>query len=61
LCQIQLITDAAAAGRNQKPILIGEEEAEFTHKMIASEYKGWFNAKPYFDLIEKETGGDYKL
>lgn len=58
-CHAQLLADAAAAGRGGETIKIGEEEAQFTHKTVGSRKAGWFSAKPLFDLIHKETNGEY--
>ncbi|OCL06814.1 arad-like aldolase/epimerase [Glonium stellatum] len=58
-CQAQLLADAAAAGRGGSTVKIGDEEARFTYKTIGTPKAGWFSAKPLFDLIHKETGGDY--
>ena len=38
---------------------ITEEDAVYTHKTIGSTLAGWFSAKPLFDVIHKETNGDY--
>lgn len=59
-CQTQLLLDAAAAGRGTPFITIEEEEAEFTYQTIASPRSNWFGGVPLFQMIEKETGGDYK-
>lgn len=58
-CRAQLLADAAAAGRGGETVKIGEEEATFTHKAVGSPLAGYFSAKPLFDVIHKETGGDY--
>lgn len=29
-------------------------------KMIGSPHAGWFSAQPLFQVIDRETGGDYK-
>lgn len=58
-CQAQLLADAAAGGRGGETVKIGEEEAMFTYKTVGSPRAGWFSAKPLFDVIHKETGGDY--
>lgn len=58
-CHAQLMADAAAAGRGGETKKIGEAEAEFTKKAVGSPKAGWFSAKPLFDVIHKETGGDY--
>ncbi|KAF2704397.1 class II aldolase/adducin domain-containing protein [Pleomassaria siparia CBS 279.74] len=58
-CHAQLLADAAAAGRGGETVKIGDEEAAFTYKTVGTPLAGWFGAKPMFDLIHKETGGDY--
>jgi ribulose-5-phosphate 4-epimerase/fuculose-1-phosphate aldolase len=58
-CQAQLMADAAAAGRGGETVKITEEDAVYTHKTIGSTLAGWFSAKPLFDVIHKETNGDY--
>jgi len=58
-CQTQLMADAAAAAKGIETKKIGNEEAAFTYKSIGSPGAGWFSAKPLFDVIHKETGGDY--
>jgi len=58
-CHAQLLADAAAAGRGGQTTKIGDEEARYTYKTVGTPAAGWFSAKPLFDVIEKETGGDY--
>lgn len=58
-CQAQLMADAAAAGRGRETIKIGEAEARDTYRVLGTPMSGWFSAQPLFDLIHKETGGDY--
>lgn len=58
-CHAQLLADAAAAGRGGETIKINEEDAAYTYKTVGTPIAGWFSAKPLFDLIHKETGGDY--
>jgi ribulose-5-phosphate 4-epimerase/fuculose-1-phosphate aldolase len=58
-CHAQLLADAAAAGRGGETVKIGDQEAEFTHNTVGTPTAGWFSAKPMFDVIHKETGGDY--
>jgi len=58
-CHAQLLADAAAAGRGGQTVKIGEEEALYTYKTVGTPIAGWFSAKPLFDLIHKESGGDY--
>lgn len=58
-CQAQLLADAAAGGRGGETKKIDEEDAVYTFKAIGSPMAGYFSAKPLFDVIHKETGGDY--
>ncbi|KAF2465470.1 arad-like aldolase/epimerase [Lindgomyces ingoldianus] len=58
-CHAQLMADAAAAGRGGSTVKIGEQEAQFTYNTVGTSKAGWFSAKPLFDLIHKETGGEY--
>lgn len=58
-CQAQLMAEAAAASRGQKPIIVDEEDAVYTHKTVGSPMAGYFSALPMFDVIDKETSKDY--
>lgn len=58
-CQAQLLAEAAAGPRGERPIVIADEDARFTYKTVGTHYAGYFSAKPMFDVIHKETGGDY--
>lgn len=58
-CQAQLLADAAAAGRGGETVKISDEDAMYTYKAIGSPIAGWFSAKPLFDVIHKESNGDY--
>ncbi|CBX94387.1 hypothetical protein IAQ61_009907 [Plenodomus lingam] len=58
-CHAQLLADAAAAGRGGETVKIDEEDAGYTYKAVGTPMAGWFSAKPMFDVIHKETGGDY--
>ena len=53
------MAEAAAGSRGEKPILIGDKEAVYTRRAVGSPRAGWFSAKPLFDVIHKETNGDY--
>ncbi|CCX29590.1 class II aldolase/adducin N-terminal [Pyronema domesticum] len=55
-CKVQLMADAAG-----KTVKVTEADAIETYKIVGTESAGWFSGKPLFDLIDKETGGDYKL
>lgn len=58
-CHAQLMADAAVAGRGGETIKIQEDDARFTYKAVGSPRAGWFSAKPLFDVIHRETGGEY--
>ncbi|KAK2810053.1 hypothetical protein FQN50_003247 [Emmonsiellopsis sp. PD_5] len=58
-CQTQLMADAAAAGRGISTIKIDDEDAAFTYKTVGSHSSGYFSAKPMFDIIHRETNGEY--
>ena len=58
-CHAQLMADAAAGGRGHETVKITEEDAAYTYKTVGTPRAGWFSAKPLFDVIHKETGGDY--
>ena len=58
-CQTQLLADAAAAGRGGNPVKIDDADAAFTYKTLGVERAGWFAAKPLFDMIHKETNGEF--
>ncbi|KAF2690260.1 arad-like aldolase/epimerase [Lentithecium fluviatile CBS 122367] len=58
-CHAQLLADAAAAGRGSTTVKITDEDAEFTYNTVGTPMAGWFSAKPLFDVIHNETGGDY--
>ncbi|KAI0159585.1 class II aldolase and Adducin domain-containing protein [Xylariaceae sp. FL1272] len=60
-CHAQLLADAAAAGKGGETVKVTEEEAAFTFKTIGNEAAGWFSAKPAFDMMEHESGSDYKM
>ncbi|KAK2002901.1 class II aldolase and Adducin domain-containing protein [Colletotrichum falcatum] len=60
-CHQQLLADAAAGGRGHETVKIDREDAEFTFKSIGSELAGWFSGKPAFDMMEHESGIDYKM
>jgi ribulose-5-phosphate 4-epimerase/fuculose-1-phosphate aldolase len=59
-CHVQLMADAAAGGRGGETKKIDDKDAEFTYQTVGTEMAGWFSAKPTFDLMESESGVDYK-
>lgn len=58
-CHAQLLADAAATGRGGQTVKIDDADAAFTYKTVGTPLAGWFSAKPLFDVIHKETNGDY--
>ncbi|KAJ5605463.1 class II aldolase/adducin domain protein [Penicillium lagena] len=58
-CYAQLLADAAAAGRGGETIKINDADAAFTYKTVGTHKAGWFSAKPLFDVIHRETSGEY--
>lgn len=60
-CYAQLLADAAAGGRGGETVKVDDEDARFTYKTVGTPLAGWFSAKPLFDVIHKETGGEYLL
>jgi len=58
-CHAQLLADAAAGGRNKETIKIDSSDAEYTYKSVGTPFAGWFSAKPLFDVVHKESNGDY--
>jgi ribulose-5-phosphate 4-epimerase/fuculose-1-phosphate aldolase len=59
-CHAQLMADAAAGGRGGETIKIDEKDAAYTYKSVGTEPAGWFSAKPTFDIMESQSGIDYK-
>lgn len=60
-CQVQLLAEAACAGSpGSKPKEIEHEDAKFTAKQGGSEQAGFLFASPYYQVIEKEEGHEYK-
>lgn len=53
------MAEAAAGSRGETPVVIGDEEAAYTYRTVGSSSAGWFSAKPLFDVIHKETKGEY--
>jgi ribulose-5-phosphate 4-epimerase/fuculose-1-phosphate aldolase len=58
-CRIQLVADAAAAGRGDSTIKIDDEDAEFTYPSVGSPSAGWFAAQPMFDVMAKRSAPEY--
>jgi len=58
-CRVQLMADAAAAGRGGQTLKIADEDAAYTYKAVGSELAGWFSAQPTFRVMELESGSEY--
>ncbi|PPR03538.1 hypothetical protein CVT24_007024 [Panaeolus cyanescens] len=58
-CQVQLMADAAAAGRGRSTITIPDEEALVTYKTNGSLKAGWFQGLPEFQLLEAREGNKF--
>nr|4XXF_A Chain A, Fuculose-1-phosphate aldolase [Glaciozyma antarctica] len=54
-CQVQLLADAAG-----QTIPIDEPQAAFTFKELGHEQAGYFQASPYFQVIEHLQGEEYR-
>ncbi len=59
-CQAMLLSEPAAASRGERPIVIGDEEAKFTHQQTGNEVAVYFQAKPYFARVDAEYKGAHK-
>jgi ribulose-5-phosphate 4-epimerase/fuculose-1-phosphate aldolase len=58
-CHSQLLADAAASGRGGETVKVSDEDAAFTYQTVGTPIAGWFSAKPLFDVIHRETNGEY--
>jgi ribulose-5-phosphate 4-epimerase/fuculose-1-phosphate aldolase len=59
-CQAQLLAEAAAANGIPKK-LIGDKEAAFTKEKAGTPAVMFMQFKPEYDMILKESGGDFLL
>ncbi|KFZ23137.1 hypothetical protein V502_02381 [Pseudogymnoascus sp. VKM F-4520 (FW-2644)] len=59
-CHVQLMADAAAAGRASATVKIPDSDAEHTYKTVGTEDAGLFSALPTFDMMEEDSGTDYQ-
>lgn len=55
-CQVQLAADAAAGGRGQPLVVIGEDEARSSWEAIGQPEHGYFQGLPLFQVAEREFG-----
>jgi hypothetical protein len=59
-CKVQLLADAAAAGRGIQTKKIPEADAEITFKAIGSNLVGWFSGLLEFQLLEAREGQKFE-
>jgi len=60
-CKVQLLADAAAAGRGVKTVKIADEDAESTRKLFGGEEFGRFSGLPLFHALEAKEGLSFKF
>jgi ribulose-5-phosphate 4-epimerase/fuculose-1-phosphate aldolase len=60
-CHVQLLADAAAAGRGGATVKIDEEDARVTFETVGSQWAGWFSGLPEFQLLERQEGKTFKF
>ena len=58
-CHVQLLADAAAAGRGGETAKITPEEAEYTRGVAGHPKAGWMGGNAMFELIDEKTGKSY--
>lgn len=58
-CQVQLMADAAAAGKGRATVKIPLEDALNTYRANGSLKAGWFQGLPEFQLLEAREGISY--
>lgn len=59
VCQVQLLADAAAAGRGGETHKMDHEEAVYTRGVAGSHKAGWMGGNMHFELIDEITGKKY--
>jgi len=59
-CRVQLLADAAAAGRGINTIKVDEEDAAYTYKMVGNHRSGWFSGLPEFQALEAREGQNFE-
>ena len=52
-CRVQLLADAAAAGRGGKTLKVDGEDAAYTWKSVGTSLAGYFQGKPEFDIMSE--------
>jgi ribulose-5-phosphate 4-epimerase/fuculose-1-phosphate aldolase len=51
-CQVQLLADAAAAGRGSTTVKVDEDDAEYTWRVAGADHVGYMSSLPMFELVE---------
>jgi ribulose-5-phosphate 4-epimerase/fuculose-1-phosphate aldolase len=59
LCKAQVYAEAAARGRGEKPVAIGDDECQFTWEKTGDEAHGSALALPYFARVERKSAGSH--
>jgi len=59
-CQVQLLADAAAAGRGAATVKIRADEAKDTYRTVGTMRAGWFSGLPQFDVLEAREGVSFE-
>ena len=61
-CQVQLLADAAAAGRGERTKPIADSDAQTAYNVVGKVFPvGWFSALPHFQVLEKKEGNQFKF
>ena len=60
-CRVQLLADAAAAGRGGTTVKIDGEDARVTYETLGSPWAGWFSGMPEFQLLERQEGKTFEF
>jgi len=58
-CQVQLLADAAVAGRGEDTLKVEHKDAQHSYDTVGNESVGWFSGIPAFLTMIDEGGDDY--
>lgn len=58
-CQAQLLVHAAIGSGQVKPALLGDEEAKYTKEGTGNEHVMYIQFLPEWELVLKETNGEF--
>ena len=50
-CQVEILASSAGAGLGVEPVVVGDEEAEYTAKMTGPDGSAYFWSRPYFSRV----------